>query len=259
MSDIKGKIYYAVRVGRKVGVYTDWKECKKQVIGFKGADYKKFFSNEDAEKYVKNVLENNSDDINKYDIFAFVDGSYDNKTKIFGAGGFIINRKNPDDILTPLLFYGKDEKISKMRNVAGELVGTINAINTAINKKYEELTIFYDYNGIEKWVNGDWSANKEYTKQYKEFVNSVKDKINIKFIKVKGHSGVNGNEIADKLAKLAVKIGIHNDKNKEFSYINELMDLLTETLLTYSEKNIDKDKIKEKINDFNELKIFKYL
>ena len=35
---------------------------------------------------------------------------------------------------------------------------------------------------------------------------SVKDKIDIKFVKVKGHSGVEGNEEADLLAKQAVGI-----------------------------------------------------
>ena len=34
----------------------------------------------------------------------------------------------------------------------------------------------------------------------------LKDKLVINFIKVKGHSGVEGNEEADKLAKLAVGI-----------------------------------------------------
>ena len=27
--------FYAVRKGEKVGIYTDWNECKKQVIGAK--------------------------------------------------------------------------------------------------------------------------------------------------------------------------------------------------------------------------------
>ena len=39
--------------------------------------------------------------------------------------------------------------------------------------------------GIESWATGEWKRNKEGTKEYHEFYNSIKDKINIHFIKVK--------------------------------------------------------------------------
>ena len=34
------KKYYAVRAGRKTGVFTTWDECKSAVSGFSGAAYK---------------------------------------------------------------------------------------------------------------------------------------------------------------------------------------------------------------------------
>ena len=40
--------YYAVRVGRKPGVYRDWQECGLQVDGFKGAVHKKFSTADEA-------------------------------------------------------------------------------------------------------------------------------------------------------------------------------------------------------------------
>ena len=42
--------YYAVAKGRKVGLFTTWDDCKKQVNGFKGARFKGFHSKDDAEK-----------------------------------------------------------------------------------------------------------------------------------------------------------------------------------------------------------------
>lgn len=41
--------YYVVWVGKQTGVFTSWEDCKKQVIGVKGAKYKSFTSREEAE------------------------------------------------------------------------------------------------------------------------------------------------------------------------------------------------------------------
>lgn len=52
MSKTKNK-YYAVKVGRKPGIYTKWSECSKQVNKYPGAIYKSFSTLEDAEKFAK--------------------------------------------------------------------------------------------------------------------------------------------------------------------------------------------------------------
>lgn len=44
--------YYAVRHGRKVGIYRTWAECEAQVKGFPGARYKKFGTNHEAEEFI---------------------------------------------------------------------------------------------------------------------------------------------------------------------------------------------------------------
>ena len=46
--------------------------------------------------------------------------------------------------------------------------------------------------------------NKKGTIDYYNYITSVSDSINIRFVKVRGHSGVEGNEEADRLAKRAV-------------------------------------------------------
>jgi ribonuclease HI len=101
---------------------------------------------------------------------------------------------------------GTDEEMASMRNVAGEVLGSMAAIEKAIEIGLPKLIIYYDYMGIEMWARGLWKRNKKGTIAYYDYVNSIQDKIELQFRKVKGHSGVEGNEEADRLAKESVGI-----------------------------------------------------
>ncbi|KAM9316098.1 ribonuclease H1 [Gastrophryne carolinensis] len=48
-------MFYAVRTGRKPGVYNTWDECKEQVDRFPAARYKKFASEEEAWNFVQDT------------------------------------------------------------------------------------------------------------------------------------------------------------------------------------------------------------
>ena len=62
------------------------------------------------------------------------------------------------------------------------------------------------YQGIEKWCTGDWKTTKPGTTKYKEYYDSIKARLDVRFVKVKGHSGDKYNDRADKLAKTALGI-----------------------------------------------------
>ena len=47
--------YYAVKNGRKVGVFKNWKECEEQVKGYPGAKYKSFLTEEEAKQYIGEI------------------------------------------------------------------------------------------------------------------------------------------------------------------------------------------------------------
>jgi ribonuclease HI len=54
------KQYYAVRIGRKPGIYRTWDECKDQVDGYAKAQFKGFGSLEEAEAYLGYVRTTNN-------------------------------------------------------------------------------------------------------------------------------------------------------------------------------------------------------
>ena len=93
-----------------------------------------------------------------------------------------------------------------MRNVAGEIYGSMAAIQAAADAGIASITIFYDYMGIEMWANGQWKTNKEGTRAYKAFIEAIRPRIEIRFQKVAAHTGVRFNELVDQLAKASVGI-----------------------------------------------------
>lgn len=139
------------------------------------------------------------------DSFAFVDGSYNAKINTYGWGGFLIDQFGKKHILEG---SGKDPELAKMRNVAGEILGASAAIQTALKLGMEKLTIYYDYEGVEKWVAGKWCAKKKGTIDYARLAKSaMKSGLKLYFKHVKAHSGVPFNEEADNLAKKSVGLG----------------------------------------------------
>lgn len=45
--------YYAVRAGRRPGIYRTWPDCMKDVIGFPGARYKSFYTLFEVETFLR--------------------------------------------------------------------------------------------------------------------------------------------------------------------------------------------------------------
>lgn len=203
--------YYAVKKGKIPGIYLSWNDCKAMVDGYQGAVYKSFKTIEEAEKFItgekiisgmKASGKNTSESGEICSTYAFVDGSFNKATHTYGYGGFLVT----DNEKYVLQGADNDAEMATMRNVAGEIKGAEAAVKKAIELGIKELVIYYDYMGIEMWATGAWKRNKAGTIAYHDYIMSVREQIKLTFVKVKGHSGVEGNEEADKLAKQAVGI-----------------------------------------------------
>lgn len=44
--------FYAVKRGRKTGIFTSWEECKNSIDGYKNAVFKSFNTHDEAEAFL---------------------------------------------------------------------------------------------------------------------------------------------------------------------------------------------------------------
>ena len=193
--------FYAVKKGKKTGIFSTWDECKEQVTGFKGAVYKSFKTLSEAEAFLERN-EEKIENIEKVDgVYAYIDGSFDRINGIYGSGVVIVDGDKKHEYK----HAGNREDYAQLHNVAGELEAAKFVMWYAVDKKIKEITLFYDYQGIKAWAVGDWKANLPYTQDYVKFYNKVKTAVKVNFVKVKAHTGIELNEVVDKLAKEAIE------------------------------------------------------
>lgn len=201
----KNKVY-AVKKGNTIGIFNSWEECQNAIKGFSGAVFKSFETETEAQAYLDDkdiVLENDIlPRLKENVVVAFVDGSFNVQRKIYGYGAYIF----APNLEEPLELCGKgsNEKYINLQNIAGELLGAINAVDWTWKNGFNKIAIFHDYEGLAKWANGEWSANQPLSQFYYRFIQEKKDFIQIEFVKVSGHSNNKYNDRADLLAKSSI-------------------------------------------------------
>lgn len=194
----KEQKFYAVRIGRKKGVFTSWPEAKKQVDGYPGAVFKSFPTYPAAEDYAfPNVPPKSIQQSDGLCLEAYTDGSFiDNKA----GWGFVLLEKGE----VVLCGYGPTKNHFGSRNIASEIEAAEKAIQKAIEMGAARVDVYHDYEGIGRWADGDWRTNSIVSIRYADWVKEARKKITIVFHKVKGHSNVKYNEYADTLAEQGV-------------------------------------------------------
>jgi len=217
--------YYAVRCGKIPGIYMCWNTCKEQVIGFKGAIYKKFSDKKCAEKFCKETAstytvskkprakKHTKKSIKKDDntLYIFTDGSSINNGTKKAQAGYGIYIPEPKD-----MFVKISHKLPKGKtNNFAELTAILEALKLNDYSKNNIVIVtdsMYSINCIMKWYrnwvkNGWVSATGEAVKN-KELVQEIKPlcvKYNVTFQHINSHTEYNGffyegNRIADTLA-----------------------------------------------------------
>lgn len=135
---------------------------------------------------------------------AYVDGSYNDDLKRYAFGCVFIA---PPGAIYLAMGNGDNPETVSMRNVTGEMLGAMYAVKTAMKNGYRAIELYYDYEGIEKWVTGEWKTKKEHTKKYAAAMREWGTQIRVTFHKVVAHTKVEYNELADQTAKRGLTEG----------------------------------------------------
>ena len=206
------KKIYAVRKGHKTGLFNTWAECQKATAGYSGAEFKSFTDKEEAiafleMKTVKTVSGDKDKEaagiveVPENMVIAYVDGSFEKSIGRYAFGCVILT---PDGQEIRRSGSGSDPAGVAIRNVAGEMLGAMNAVKWARENDYPAVEIRYDYEDVEKWVTGVWRAKTPLTSKYAAHMQEAGNKIRISFCKIAAHTGNHYNEEADQLAKSAL-------------------------------------------------------
>lgn len=219
--------YYPVYANDCKKIFTDWDTAKRFIAQYpNGAKYKKCDTEEQASKFLEDIQsfidptqpitpqteKELLATLSGSTAIAYTDGSFDSKTGLWGAGAIVYDSKCPDRVFTDI---GCGTEYNQHRNVTGELVGALLAINRAISERFDNLILYHDYEGVGKWADKNWKAKIELTKIYAQRIEELRKEINIIFLWVKSHAGTKHNEWADKLAAYSIS-------NREIIILSEV-------------------------------------
>lgn len=225
------KKFYVVWVGKQTGVFTDWAVVQPLVAGHPGAKHKSFLSMEEAKKALdsgapaaeaasakaasgklRTTKKAQGFVFDKaYDIHIFSDGACDPNPGEAGSGVAVYEQ----GILSEL-WYGCYESLGT--NNTAELNALYKALEIAekmlgSSRRIQILSdSSYSLNAITKWSAGweknGWTRKGNQVLANKALISSMYSlykrlATDVDLTHVKGHSGVEGNELADRLSLLA--------------------------------------------------------
>ncbi len=199
--------FYAVKKGKTAGIFDNWADCKASVDRYPNAVYKGFATLAEAKAYMgeddaeagRNAETATAPSGQKGGrLLAYVDGSYDDSLKKYAFGCVFLLE---DGRIYTEFGNGDNPQSLRHRNVTGEMLGSMYAVKVAMMNGFRAVEICYDYEGIEKWVTGEWRSKTELTQKYAAAMREWSNSIAISFRKVAAHTNVTYNEMADRLAK----------------------------------------------------------
>lgn len=220
------KKYYVVWEGRQTGIFEDWPTAQASVAGHKGAKYKGFESRALAEEAFrqapeKSIVAKKPSKTSRQRPAFELDQSFD--IHIFCDGGC---DPNPGPAASGIIVYKSGTIQSKYlglyhrgTNNTAELNALFEAMRLAQDLLEEGFKVqilsdsSYSVKAMTQWAAGwqrkNWTRGKSEVLANADLIKKMYEcyvqlPASLSIIHVKGHSGVEGNELADRMCFLAM-------------------------------------------------------
>lgn len=182
-------------------IFDNAKDAENANRSLKYSQVRKFKSQQEAKAFAGTFVRQQDNQLFKtyasIPTYAFVDGSYNEYKKCGSYGCVFVNNHVVKRMNGKVMQH-------KLHNVAAELTAAKMAITQALNAKSPTLTIFYDFVGIQDYAVKYMSTRVEDSDpliaDYQRYFAYASRYVDIRFKKVKAHSGCLGNVLADQLA-----------------------------------------------------------
>lgn len=211
----KGKVYVSVFKNR-AHFFDKWGPCHQFNKG-RHTTYKSFSTNRAAEIWAVSMID---EDEPESTVHVYTDGSlirhgndikmgfacfYEHEGKKFVASQHL----SPERIYE--LSPSSRKHVIKYSSSLAEICGVGFALKHL--PPFEAITIFVDNSNAREWLRGGHSVNKPYIVDLVKDIKKLMERFPHVFIKhVKGHSGVEGNELVDRLAYAAASDETNNTR-----------------------------------------------
>ena len=207
--------YYAVARGVKPGVYRTWEECHRQVKGFPCAVFKSFETEAKAQRFVQQggpaapAPDEETDDTC---LVIYTDGSHHKGTPRRGYGAWCRYSGREYELAVQT-----DDDAPEVSNPTLELRAarhSLELVATTLPPAVKRIVVAADYQGVSAYINFQWMAERSsvphFAAEALRLQTATRRLVDAGYTvegrHVRGHTGIEGNERADRLANERVPI-----------------------------------------------------
>lgn len=111
----------------------------------------------------------------------YVVGGFSKEKERYSFGAVIIV---DGEIVETLQRAGNNPNYIQSTNHVGEAFGTLHAMEWAIDRGFDKIKVYHEFEGVREWVSGEWEAKKPFSQDYLHHYEALAPYIDVEFEKV---------------------------------------------------------------------------